>query len=109
MAGGILPTIAHYGLEPLDIRSCASLTNLGWLDLSCNQISDISPLASLTNLTKLALSDNQISDVSPLISLTNLSEIDLQNNPAKTGFFGRDVHVKTLVSRGVKLWIDIKG
>ncbi|GAJ21865.1 unnamed protein product, partial [marine sediment metagenome] len=41
----------------------ASLTNLTWLDLAYNQISDISPLASFTNLTVLHLSYNQINDI----------------------------------------------
>ena len=86
-----------------DVSPLASLTNLTILALADNQISDISPLASLTNLTHLALADNQISDVSPLASLTNLTELYLQNNPVKTGLFGRDVHVKTLMSRGVKV------
>ena len=90
-------------IEISDISPLASLTNLTELELVDNQITDISPLASLTNLTHLALADNQISDVSPLASLTNLTELYLQNNPVKTGLFGRDVHVKTLMSRGVKV------
>jgi len=48
-------------------------TNLQYLNLSRNQISDISPLANLTNLTDLYLWENQISDISPLANLTSLT------------------------------------
>ncbi|RHO53393.1 hypothetical protein DW094_11640 [Ruminococcaceae bacterium AM07-15] len=40
--------------------------NLKSLDLSGNQITDLTPLAGLTNLTYLDLSDNQITDLTPL-------------------------------------------
>ena len=51
------------------------------LNLSNNQISDISPLAQLTQLTKLNLGGaNQISDISPLAQLTLLTELDLSSN-----------------------------
>ena len=40
--------------------------NLKSLDLSGNQITDLTPLAGLTNLTYLDLSDNQITDLQPL-------------------------------------------
>ncbi|MDE0088821.1 MAG: leucine-rich repeat domain-containing protein [Candidatus Poribacteria bacterium] len=82
--------------------------NLEKLDLSNNQISDVSPLAGLTkleeldlsdnsnakgksitnltglelaiNLEKLDLSNNQISDLTPLKDLKNLEELDLSDN-----------------------------
>ncbi len=63
-----------------DISSLGSLTNLTELDLSFNQITDISFLSSLTNLTTLNLSINQITDISSLGSLTNLTELNLRWN-----------------------------
>jgi hypothetical protein len=56
------------------------LTNLTWLDLDDNRISDVSPLKVLTNLTYLDLDGNRISDVSPLKVLTNLTFLDVDDN-----------------------------
>jgi hypothetical protein len=63
-----------------DISPLSNLTSLEWVVLDDNNISDITPLANLTNLTKLSLSDNQISDISHLASLTNLVMLHLANN-----------------------------
>ena len=41
-------------------------TNLEWLDLQDNQISDLSPLIGLINLRVLILNNNSVSDISPL-------------------------------------------
>ena len=59
----------------------AGLTQLIYLNLSYNQISDIRPLVGLTQLTSLDLAGNQISDISPLIGLTNLEFLYLHRNP----------------------------
>jgi uncharacterized protein YkwD len=56
------------------------MTNLSILDLSGNQISDLSPLTGLTNLTNLNLDRNNITDLTPLTSLTNLTRLSLSNN-----------------------------
>ncbi|EGJ6232919.1 LPXTG cell wall anchor domain-containing protein [Listeria monocytogenes] len=64
----------------LSLSGMENLTNLGFLDLEDNQISDISPLSNLTNLSNLWIDNNQISDISPLSNLTNLSSLDLNNN-----------------------------
>jgi len=50
------------------------------LDLSQNQISDLTPLQSLTELEQLGLGGNLISDVTPLQSLTSLYELNLYSN-----------------------------
>ncbi len=60
------------------------LTNLTYLDLSLNKISDIKPLSNLTNLTILSLQFNQISDIKPLSALTNLTELNLSFNQIKS-------------------------
>jgi Leucine-rich repeat (LRR) protein len=60
-----------------DISILGSLTNLTTLNLFDNGISDISSLASLTNLTELNLSVNEITDISSLGSLANLITLDL--------------------------------
>ena len=56
------------------------LTNLTYLDLTDNEIVDISPLEGLTNLTALFLTDNEIVDISPLEGLTNLTALFLTDN-----------------------------
>jgi Leucine-rich repeat (LRR) protein len=73
------------GNEISDLTPLATLTNLRSLDLSDNFITDLSPLAGLTNLgnefaTYVNLSYNQITDVSPLANLTNLQFLTLHNN-----------------------------
>ena len=63
-----------------DVSPLKDLTNLRRLDLDDLQISDVSPLKDLTNLTYLDLDGNQISDLSPLSTLRNLTELDLDGN-----------------------------
>ena len=57
-----------------DITPLQSLTNLTSLNLYCDR-TDITPLQSLTNLTCLELHGNPISDITPLQSLTNLTSL----------------------------------
>ena len=72
------------GNQISDISPLAGLTKLRSLDLQGNQISDINPLAGLTELKwRLRLENNQISDVSPLTELINLEALYLQGNPIK--------------------------
>ena len=64
-----------------DISPLAGLTSLETLDISHHQqIKDYSPLLGLTSLTWLSLHNNQISDLSPLSGLTNLTGLHLRNN-----------------------------
>ena len=80
---GQLTNLTYLGLggnNITDISLLANLTNLTELELSWNNITDISPLAGLTNLTHLRLYDNNITDISPLTGLTNLTELWLSWN-----------------------------
>ncbi len=63
-----------------DISPVAGLTNLDWIDLEGNNISDISPVGGLTSLTGLFLESNNISDISPVAGLANLTHLFLQGN-----------------------------
>jgi len=54
--------------------------NVTELDLSSNQISDLTPLSVLQNLTKLNLNWNKIADLTPLSGLHNLTKLNLWNN-----------------------------
>ena len=66
-----------------DIRPVAGLINLTGLALWKNQIQDITPIANLTNLQRLALSENTIDNLEPLRGLTQLQVIDLYFNRVK--------------------------
>ena len=49
------------------IEGIQHLTGLRWLDLSHNQISDVSPLAGMDDLFGMNLACNRITDASPLV------------------------------------------
>ena len=85
MASG-LTNLTYLHLEDngiSDISAVSGLTNLTGLDLGGNGISDISAVSGLTNLTYLYLGDNSISDISALSGLTQL---------------------KVLYLRGIRIW-----
>ncbi len=66
-----------------DIRDLTGLqlaSNLTFLSLANNAISDTIPLAGLRRLTTLVLDDNRISDVVPLTRLSQLTMLSLRNN-----------------------------
>ena len=73
------------GLEGLDahhtdIENLAGLelaTNLTYLIINNNNISDLSPIAGLINLHRIRLSDNVISDLSVLSKFTALKEVEI--------------------------------
>ena len=63
-----------------DFSALSNLTSLTTLGLWRNNISNISALSRLTNLTDLILIENSISDISVLSNLTNLEYLSLENN-----------------------------
>ena len=87
-------TLENLKGRELGIKSLKGLetaTNLHNLDLSHNQISDLTQLAYLTQLQELSLHSNQISDITPLAycrlmiidcleTATNLQELSLDSN-----------------------------
>ncbi len=56
------------------------LRSLQVLNLSNNQLTDVSPLNDLTSLKELNLAHNQLTDVSPLSCLTSLQKLHLAVN-----------------------------
>jgi len=64
-----------------DITPLVEIQSLGSLKMHDNNISDISVLADLTNLWELELQNNNISDISPLTSLMHLEQLNLLANP----------------------------
>ena len=51
------------------------------LNMSYNNLSDLTPLSMMPNLQELDLSFNQISSLQPLMNLTNLRSLRLSGNP----------------------------
>ena len=75
-----LLTLHTLDVRELDIRNLSGLeycTNLTFLDLSGNPISDITPLSSLVNLQSLNLDGTDVYDISALAGLTNLDSVSL--------------------------------
>lgn len=67
-------------LKDEDLAKIAEFTELERLDISDNDITDISPLSSLTKLKKFYAANNSISDLSPLSNLAEIEYIGLRNN-----------------------------
>ena len=73
-----VPTGADYN-RISNLLPLSGLTNLRYLDLFSNDITDVSALSGLTNLTHLRLGWNEdITDISALAGLTNLERLDLR-------------------------------
>ena len=66
-----------------ELTSLENLTQLQVLQLTSNQIDDITPLTKFENLTHLILLGNQITDITPLSTLTNLEVLVANNNQIK--------------------------
>ena len=67
-----------------DISPISGLHKLHlFLDLKYNQIQDISPISGLHKLKVLELQHNQIQDVRPLAQLENLKTVELEGNPIR--------------------------
>jgi hypothetical protein len=77
-------------------------TDLHYLYLCLDRISDISPIANLANLTVLYLQINQISDIGPLVQNEGPGTGDLVNvqvNPPSSDSI--DIYIPQLEARGV--------
>jgi len=66
--------------EITDVQPLAGLTGLEYLHVGRNKIEDISPLSELTNLKYLRIYINLIADLSPLAGLTNLEYLNAIHN-----------------------------
>lgn len=68
------------GQNLTDISAIVACTELERLNLSGNNISDLSPLMNLQHLQWLDVSNNQISDMRPLMGLPSLDYLDISGN-----------------------------
>jgi Leucine-rich repeat (LRR) protein len=65
-----------------DISPLAGLTKLQRLDLDYNwNLSDISPLAGMVDMVELDINDTSVTDLSPLVNMSKLEKLDLKRNP----------------------------
>ena len=63
-----------------DLSSVSNWSQLKQVDLSHNQISDLAPLSKSKQINQLNLSHNQIADLSVLSQLKSLQNLDLAHN-----------------------------
>ena len=63
-----------------DLTGLQFATNLRWMDIRENQISDLSPIASLITLRTLRFDDNTVSDLSPVKGLKELTALEFNRN-----------------------------
>ncbi|MCA1031407.1 hypothetical protein LCL95_10265 [Bacillus timonensis] len=75
-----LVEIEMSGNEIADLSPLSNLTSLESILLMDNHITDVSPLAKLSNLKRLGLDINYISDISSLSDLTKLESLNLSFN-----------------------------
>ena len=68
------------GMEITNLTGTEFATNLGYLELARNPISDLTPVANLTKLRWLFAWHCEITDISPLTNLTELTHLDLSYN-----------------------------
>ena len=72
--------LADMGLTNPDLSNLTGLPTLEKLDLSRNQLTDVSPLGSLARLSELRLDDNFVGSVAPLSNLTALRDLYVAGN-----------------------------
>ncbi|CAM2976385.1 leucine-rich repeat domain-containing protein [Hathewaya histolytica] len=91
------------GIHDRGIKSIEGLQyaiNLEKLDLSENEIKDLTPLKNLKKLTYIELDRNMLGDLTPLSNLTNLTHLNIYNNEAIVDM--------TPISKLEKLeWLDL--
>ena len=75
-----LTSLAAYHKGIKSVEGLGAFTNLNSLDLSSNEIADISALASLTAMKELRLYNNQIENISAVKNMPNLALLGMGNN-----------------------------
>lgn len=105
LADSFIGSLSRYvlGDRKSEMNSLSNLEELELLDLSHNDISNISFISSLSNLTILNISKNKVIDLSPLENLKNINLLDLSDNNIK------DLRpILDCIENGLELEIDQK-
>ena len=71
--------LANKGVR--DLTGLQFATNVTWLHLIDNQISDLSPIAGLMELREIWARGNVLSNLSPVRGLTNLTHLEFPGSP----------------------------
>ena len=90
---------------PGDAITVVDMQTLTLLSAVNADIHDLTGLEHATNLVWLVLADNAISDIMPLVSLTQLAWLDLDNNPLSAESLDR--HLPVLRARGVTVFYTL--
>ena len=83
--------------------SDAGLTKLKVVNLTSNNIVDLSPLASLTQVRLLEITKNQITDLSPLLQTGFAEGAEIRLWGQKLDAHSIDVVIPELKAKGVKV------
>ena len=92
-----------------DISALTGLANLANVNLAANQITDISPFVGLTNLQQLGLTENQISDISALAGLMGLTYLNLRSNSLNAEAYVTYIPVIVANNPGLEIYYDPYG
>jgi len=76
-----LRAIGISGVGLKDISALSQIYNLEYVDLSYNNIEDISSLSNNNKIKELCCNGNNISDITALILLYNIEKLDISYNP----------------------------
>lgn len=74
-------SLENCGIDEASAEKLLSLQGLRVLNLSDNNIRNISFIGKFSNLSYLSLKNNFIGDLTPLLSLSSLSFLDISGNP----------------------------
>ena len=83
ITAGEMKRLRRFDAQHRNIKDLTGLqfaTNLTWLHLINNQISDLSPIAGLIELRELWVRHNHLPDISPVRGLINLTHLDVRHN-----------------------------
>ena len=101
-------TLRAFGAGVSDLTGLEAAANLEYLFLGSNAVVELGTLSNLVNLTGVDLSNNDVVDVSPLVDNFNFGAGDwvtLNGNPLSEASL--NAHVPNLLALGVLVGLDV--
>ena len=102
-----LERLRAFGAGVTSLVGLEAARNLRYLFIGANDVSNLSALEDLPNLTGVDLSDNQVVDISPLVHNERFGDGDwvtLSGNPLSEASVNE--HIPALLERGVVVRVD---